>query len=71
MMDMDTSIRVIGEVTLADGICRHMYERDGLQYVVDDDGQLVYGAWLVVEKEEPCSPCDLPVIVYDDQEINT
>jgi hypothetical protein len=65
---MDTSIRVIGQVTLADGSCRQVYEvDDGTQYVVDDDGQLVMGTWLLVE-EEPDGPCDLPVIVYQDGE---
>jgi hypothetical protein len=61
---MDTSIRVIGQVTLANGSCRQVYERDGLQYVLDNDGQFVPETWLLVDEEEPGHPCDGPVIVY-------
>lgn len=60
---MDTSIRVIGQVTLADSTCRQVYERDGLQYVVDDDGQLVCATWLLVEDDEHECPCDRALIV--------
>lgn len=63
---MDTSIRVIGQVTLTDGSCRQVYECGGVQYIADDDGQLVVGNWLLLEDEEPCCPCDLPMIVYQD-----
>jgi hypothetical protein len=45
-----------------------MAERNGQQYLVDDDGQLVYGTWVLVEEEEPECPCDRPVIVYEDGE---
>jgi hypothetical protein len=64
---MDTSIRGIGQVTLADGSCRQVYAvDDGTQYVVDDDGQLVVGTWLLMAGEEPDGPCDRPVIIYSD-----
>lgn len=64
---MDTSIRVIGDVPLADGSCRPVYElEDGTQYVVDDDGCLLTGVWLLVPEDEEPEPCDRPVIVYKD-----
>jgi hypothetical protein len=64
---LDTSIRVIGDVTLADGSSRPVYElADGTQYVVDDDGRLVTGNWLLVPEDEEPEACDRPVIVYPD-----
>jgi len=64
---VNTSIRVIGAVTLADGSCRSVYElEDGTQYVVDDDGSLLTGNWLLVAEDEQPEPCDKPVIVYPD-----
>ena len=39
---------------------------DGTQYVVDDDGSLLTGVWLLVAEDE--EPCDRPVIVYPDGE---
>jgi len=39
---------------------------DGTQYVVDDDGCLMTGIWLLVPKDGQPEPCDRPVIVYPD-----
>jgi hypothetical protein len=64
---VDTSIRVIGEVMTADGSVRPVYElEDGTEYVVDDDGCVVTGIWLLMPEEEEPEPCDRPVIVYPD-----
>lgn len=67
---MDTSIRVIGSVTLTNGKCRDVYElEDGTQLVVDDDGGIITGTWLVTDDpNEGNVPCDRPVIVYLDGE---
>jgi hypothetical protein len=64
---LDTSVRVIGDVMMADGSSRLVYELDdGTQYVVDDDGCQVTGTWLLVPEDEEPEPCDRPVIVYLD-----
>ncbi len=51
--------QVIGFRLFVDGIFRPIYEDAQGQYVVDDDGQRVYGVFLISEDEG----CDLPVIV--------
>jgi hypothetical protein len=42
-----------------DGPMRPVYEQhDGRQYVIDDDGEPVYGVWYIPREE-----ADLPVVV--------
>lgn len=42
-----------------DGLMRPVFEgARGRQYVIDDDGEPVYGLWFV-----PRDQCDLPIIV--------
>jgi hypothetical protein len=48
--------RVIGRGLFTDGLERDVYEdADGRQYVLDSDGDRVYGQWLW--------PADEPVVV--------
>lgn len=50
---------LIGYIFSTDGIKRPIFEQlDGRQYVHDDDGEPVFGVWMVSE-DGP----DLPVIV--------
>lgn len=51
--------RLIGFSEFEDGTRRPIYEDAHGQYVLDDDGQQVYGVYLVQEDED----CDPPVIV--------
>jgi hypothetical protein len=46
---MDT--RVIGEREFTDGIVRHVHEDDQGQYVLDADGEIVRGVWLLPPDE--------------------
>jgi hypothetical protein len=48
----------IGARVFTDGLTRLVYEEDQGQYVMDD-GERVYGLWLVSEDDFP----DLPIIV--------
>jgi hypothetical protein len=44
-----------------DGLRRSVYEEpDGRQYVVDNDGEKVFGVWFIPREE-----CDQPIIVDD------
>jgi predicted RNA-binding protein YlxR (DUF448 family) len=47
--------RVIGEREFTDGVVRLVYEDDQGQYVLDPDGKMVRGVWLL--------PPDEPLIV--------
>ncbi len=51
--------QVIGFRLFVDGVLWPIYEDAQGQYVVDDDGQRVYGVFLMSEEET----CDLPVLV--------
>jgi hypothetical protein len=43
----------IGVVPVIDGIIRPVFlGADGGQYVLDDDGQPIYGVWLVIDEPE-------------------
>jgi hypothetical protein len=43
----------IGVVPFIDGISRPVYlGADGRQYVLDDDGQPVYGVWILIDEPE-------------------
>jgi hypothetical protein len=53
----------IGARLFPDGVTRLVYEDDQGQYV-HDDGQRVYGQWLVSEEDFP----DLPIIVQGQPE---
>jgi hypothetical protein len=50
---------IIGRRLFVDGIRRPIYEDAGGQYVLDDDGERVYGVYLIPMEES----CDLPIIV--------
>jgi hypothetical protein len=50
---------VIGHRQFVDGSTRLVYADGRGQYVFDDDGNRVYGVYLVPEE----AACDLPVIV--------
>ena len=51
-----TDSRIIGRVSFVDGATRDVYEdADGRQWVVGNDGERVYGAWLL--------PADEPLVV--------
>jgi hypothetical protein len=44
--------RIIGEVDFVDGSRRLVYEGpDGRQYVLDDEGELVHGVWVMPAEE--------------------
>ena len=43
--------RIIGSREFTDGSQREVYEDDdGRQFVLDDEGQPVYGVWIVVDE---------------------
>jgi hypothetical protein len=50
--------QVIGYREFVDGTRRPIYWDATGQYVLDDDGERVYGVWLIPDEE-----CDLPLIV--------
>jgi hypothetical protein len=55
---------LVGRRWFADGAEQPVYEgADGRQYVVGDDGQLVYGVWIIPQD----AAADLPVIVEPDR----
>jgi hypothetical protein len=43
--------RVIGEREFTDGVVRRVYEDDQGQYVLDADGEIVRGVWLLPADE--------------------
>ncbi len=43
--------RVIGDREFTDGIVRQVYEDDQGQYVLDADGEMVRGVWLLPPDE--------------------
>jgi hypothetical protein len=49
---------IIGYRQFVDGTCRPIYADDSGQYALRDDGERVYGVWLIPEEEF----CDLPII---------
>lgn len=52
---------IIADTDFADGIRREVYEdTKGRQYVLDSDGEPVYGVWCIPREE-----CDWPIIVDD------
>jgi hypothetical protein len=52
----------VAYIEFTDGLRRPVFEEpDGRQYVLDDDGEPVYGVWFIPREE-----CDLPVIVRPD-----
>ena len=55
-MSHPTDSRIVGRVPSADGVSRDVCEdADGRQWVVGNDGERVYGAWLL--------PADEPLVV--------
>jgi hypothetical protein len=51
---------IIGYRQFVDGSSRPIFEQlDGRQYVMDDDGNCVYGVWIL----PPDGSIDLPLIV--------
>jgi hypothetical protein len=56
---MPDELPIIAWVEFNDGPMRPVYEDvDGRQFVIDDDGQWVYGVWFIPPE------CDEPVISY-------
>ena len=52
--------QVIGKRRFLDGEVRVVYQdQDGRQFVLDDDGQAVYGVWILVD--EPMLAVTSPV----------
>jgi hypothetical protein len=47
---------IIGYREFADGTCRPVFEDASGQYIVGEDGERIFGYWLVPEEEEPGSP---------------
>jgi hypothetical protein len=52
----------IAFIHFADGTCRPIYDDGRRQYVIDDDGEPVYGVWYVPREYN----CDRPIIVRSD-----
>jgi hypothetical protein len=51
---------VIAHVPFTDGVSRDVFEDvTGRRYVINDDGERVYGMWAVVEEDFPA----LPIVV--------
>jgi hypothetical protein len=51
---------VVAFTEFADGVRRSVYEEpDGRQYVIDKDGEQVYGVWYIPREE-----CDRPNYVF-------
>jgi hypothetical protein len=50
--------QMIGHREFVDGTRRPIYEDAHSQYVLDDDGERVYGVWLIPEDD-----CDAPLII--------
>jgi hypothetical protein len=48
----------VAEIQFTDGTARSVFEDTRGQYVLDDDGEPVYGVWFIPREE-----CDVPVIV--------
>jgi hypothetical protein len=49
----------VADTVFTDGVWRAVYEQpDGRQYVIDDDGEPVFGIWFI-----PRDDADVPVIV--------
>jgi hypothetical protein len=47
------NVHQIGLVSFIDGVARTAFlDADGRQFVLDDDGQLVYGAWVYIDEPE-------------------
>jgi hypothetical protein len=50
------SKRAIGYRLFGDGVTRPVFEDAGGQYVVGDNGEVVYGNWLLPSEEEADTP---------------
>jgi hypothetical protein len=53
----------IAEIEFTDGIMRPVFEDDRGQYVLDDNGEPVYGVWFIPRAPEP-EP--VPIVVRAD-----
>jgi hypothetical protein len=53
---------IIGSRQFVDGSTRAIHGHGQRQYVIDDDGDRVYGVFLILDEDEP----DLPLIVRSD-----
>ena len=43
----------IGSIAFIDSITRPVYlDADGQQYVIDDDGEPVYGSWIYIDEPD-------------------
>ena len=52
----------VADIEFADGVWREAWERpDGRKYVVDADGQRVYGVWFIPPDPQPCIVVDRPI----------
>jgi len=52
---------IVAYVEFVGGAMRPVYEEPGgRQYVIDNDGEPVYGVWIIPREE-----CDRPIIVDD------
>ncbi len=52
------TIEPIAQVKFVDGVVRPVFEENGRQYVIDDDGLPVYGVWYL-----PADDCEEPIVV--------
>ena len=48
----------IAHIKFADGSVRPIFEENGRQYVIDDEGLPVYGVWHL-----PAEDCEEPIII--------
>jgi hypothetical protein len=55
-------VEPITYIELADGTTRPVFLDDGRQFVIDDDGERVYGEWFIPEPEH----YDVPIIIGPD-----
>jgi hypothetical protein len=46
-------MEILAHIQFADGQPRPVIEVDGRQYVLDDEGDRVYGVWFIPRDEEP------------------
>jgi hypothetical protein len=52
--------QIIGHVLFVDGAYRPIFQPDGRQYVLDDEGERLDGVWMIPEEE-----CLSPDVVVD------